>query len=373
MTIPAAATNSTTYAGAGYSGNNGSSLPVDERYNNNNSSGDASLAPRLQKAARHSPSNSEPNADELLLATAYGPDYDTAHAHAAAQHRGAGPSSASGSVSSEYPPPHRLPDENCASSNASVPASSPTVSYTHQRRSRANTISSILDDSATTPPSRRGGATLQQQQMQQTHVVDQHLMDLREDLQASRRDRQQFLPSQHQYDSSRYGQSRMSPPGGMHHGQQQMRPRSRSPSRSGEFVHRQEYDEARYTGAATPTRLVQPPQQPIPSGPPAVAQPPQPNAQLAPQMGPQHQQHQQQQQQQALAGAESNIPALGRKVTPALTVNALGQRTCQQCHQPGRYKDGRCIEKWGPGPAGPGTVCDRLVFYFLSHERITMA
>jgi len=34
-------------------------------------------------------------------------------------------------------------------------------------------------------------------------------------------------------------------------------------------------------------------------------------------------------------------------------------RTCKQCGQPGRYKDGKCVEKWGPGPAGPGTVCDR--------------
>lgn len=26
---------------------------------------------------------------------------------------------------------------------------------------------------------------------------------------------------------------------------------------------------------------------------------------------------------------------------------------------PGRYKEGKCVEKWGPGPEGPGTVCDR--------------
>ncbi|KAJ7202237.1 hypothetical protein C8J57DRAFT_1410380 [Mycena rebaudengoi] len=25
----------------------------------------------------------------------------------------------------------------------------------------------------------------------------------------------------------------------------------------------------------------------------------------------------------------------------------------------GRYKEGKCVEKWGPGPLGPGTVCDR--------------
>ncbi|KAF5344509.1 hypothetical protein D9756_011355 [Leucocoprinus leucothites] len=39
--------------------------------------------------------------------------------------------------------------------------------------------------------------------------------------------------------------------------------------------------------------------------------------------------------------------------------NAEGQRICRQCGLPGRYKDGKCVEKWGPGPMGPGTVCDR--------------
>ncbi|GJE97279.1 hypothetical protein PsYK624_134950 [Phanerochaete sordida] len=39
--------------------------------------------------------------------------------------------------------------------------------------------------------------------------------------------------------------------------------------------------------------------------------------------------------------------------------NSAGQRICRQCGQPGRYKDGKCVEKWGPGPEGPGTVCDR--------------
>ncbi|KAF8148902.1 hypothetical protein B0H34DRAFT_735827 [Crassisporium funariophilum] len=34
----------------------------------------------------------------------------------------------------------------------------------------------------------------------------------------------------------------------------------------------------------------------------------------------------------------------------------------------GRYKDGKCVEKWGPGPMGPGTVCDRCV-PFLCRER----
>ncbi|KAI9460068.1 hypothetical protein HD554DRAFT_1597943 [Boletus coccyginus] len=39
--------------------------------------------------------------------------------------------------------------------------------------------------------------------------------------------------------------------------------------------------------------------------------------------------------------------------------NAQGQRICRQCGLAGRYKDGKCVEKWGPGPEGPGTVCDR--------------
>ncbi|EIN04241.1 hypothetical protein PUNSTDRAFT_55576 [Punctularia strigosozonata HHB-11173 SS5] len=39
--------------------------------------------------------------------------------------------------------------------------------------------------------------------------------------------------------------------------------------------------------------------------------------------------------------------------------NNSGQRICRQCGVAGRYKDGKCVEKWGPGPEGPGTVCDR--------------
>ena len=31
---------------------------------------------------------------------------------------------------------------------------------------------------------------------------------------------------------------------------------------------------------------------------------------------------------------------------------------CRQCGLPGRYKDGQCIEKWGPGPESPGTICN---------------
>jgi hypothetical protein len=49
----------------------------------------------------------------------------------------------------------------------------------------------------------------------------------------------------------------------------------------------------------------------------------------------------------------------GKRALPQGSLNALGQRTCRQCGMPGRYKDGKCVEKWGPGPEGPGTVCDR--------------
>ncbi len=44
---------------------------------------------------------------------------------------------------------------------------------------------------------------------------------------------------------------------------------------------------------------------------------------------------------------------------PFAATNSAGQRICRQCGMVGRYKDGKCVEKWGPGPMGPGTVCDR--------------
>lgn len=36
-------------------------------------------------------------------------------------------------------------------------------------------------------------------------------------------------------------------------------------------------------------------------------------------------------------------------------------RTCRSCGNPGRLRDGKCVEKWGPGPDGKGTVCDKCV------------
>ena len=44
---------------------------------------------------------------------------------------------------------------------------------------------------------------------------------------------------------------------------------------------------------------------------------------------------------------------------PFAATNGAGQRICRRCGAVGRYKDGKCAEKWGPGPMGPGTVCDR--------------
>ncbi|KAF8342956.1 uncharacterized protein EI90DRAFT_3030826 [Cantharellus anzutake] len=42
-----------------------------------------------------------------------------------------------------------------------------------------------------------------------------------------------------------------------------------------------------------------------------------------------------------------------------LPANVSNLRTCKQCGQPGRYVDGKCIEKWGKGPLGRGSICDR--------------
>ncbi|KAF7300737.1 hypothetical protein MKEN_01298500 [Mycena kentingensis (nom. inval.)] len=44
------------------------------------------------------------------------------------------------------------------------------------------------------------------------------------------------------------------------------------------------------------------------------------------------------------------------EATPAPSKPA---RLCRGCGSPGRHRDGKCIEKWGPGPHGRGTVCDR--------------
>ena len=58
----------------------------------------------------------------------------------------------------------------------------------------------------------------------------------------------------------------------------------------------------------------------------------------------------------SMVGAAS-LPSLPPGGLP--TRNDKGQRICRQCGQVGRYKEGKCVEKWGPGPQGPGTVCNR--------------
>lgn len=56
---------------------------------------------------------------------------------------------------------------------------------------------------------------------------------------------------------------------------------------------------------------------------------------------------------------ELEIEDRNETVLTVYALNFAGQRTCRQCGETGRYKDGKCVEKWGPGPKGPGTVCDR--------------
>ncbi|TFK70494.1 hypothetical protein BDN72DRAFT_536172 [Pluteus cervinus] len=59
----------------------------------------------------------------------------------------------------------------------------------------------------------------------------------------------------------------------------------------------------------------------------------------------------------SIGSNEAPPPAPPISTFPA--TNEQGQRICRQCGLPGRYKEGKCVEKWGPGPLGPGTVCDR--------------
>ena len=70
----------------------------------------------------------------------------------------------------------------------------------------------------------------------------------------------------------------------------------------------------------------------------------------------------------ANAGASANANATPRAHHPRRGAVPLHERQCSECGKPGRYKDGKSVEKWGPGPEGPGTVCDKYVsslFYFL--------
>ncbi|KAJ3736770.1 hypothetical protein DFJ43DRAFT_1050712 [Lentinula guzmanii] len=65
----------------------------------------------------------------------------------------------------------------------------------------------------------------------------------------------------------------------------------------------------------------------------------------------------------AASSSTSSLPLASVNLAPTASpfppTNEQGQRICRQCGMPGRYKEGKCVEKWGPGPMGPGTVCDR--------------
>lgn len=63
-------------------------------------------------------------------------------------------------------------------------------------------------------------------------------------------------------------------------------------------------------------------------------------------------------QKKSKSASKDPIPSHAKSIIYP-SMNAEGQRTCRQCGSIGRYKDGKCVEKWGPGPSGPGTVCDR--------------
>lgn len=70
----------------------------------------------------------------------------------------------------------------------------------------------------------------------------------------------------------------------------------------------------------------------------------------------------------ARPGASASGKAVGgpdRPHHPRRGAVPLAERHCSQCGKPGRFKDGRSVEKWGPGPDGPGTVCDKSVSSLL--------
>ncbi|TRM58299.1 hypothetical protein BD626DRAFT_573726 [Schizophyllum amplum] len=59
--------------------------------------------------------------------------------------------------------------------------------------------------------------------------------------------------------------------------------------------------------------------------------------------------------------------------TPSATIllNAEGKRICGECGTPGREIDGKCVEKWGPGPKGRGTVCSKCRKKMRAYEKRT--
>src|SRR5258708_307281 len=63
--------------------------------------------------------------------------------------------------------------------------------------------------------------------------------------------------------------------------------------------------------------------------------------------------------QQGSSGLALNSSSPPNVTGGDLTANITNPRKCKQCGLPGRYVDGKCIEKWGKGPLGRGSVCDR--------------
>jgi len=63
--------------------------------------------------------------------------------------------------------------------------------------------------------------------------------------------------------------------------------------------------------------------------------------------------------QQHRTGPASSLSSNAAVPGGDASVNVSNPRKCKQCGQPGRYVDGKCIEKWGKGPLGRGSVCDR--------------
>ncbi|KAK7458053.1 hypothetical protein VKT23_020787 [Stygiomarasmius scandens] len=78
-------------------------------------------------------------------------------------------------------------------------------------------------------------------------------------------------------------------------------------------------------------------------------------------------------QSQSQTQLSASQPSTSAATAPFPPTNPSGQRICRQCGALGRYKDGKCVEKWGPGPCGPGTVCDRCRKKMKRVERRRMA
>ncbi|KAK7458062.1 hypothetical protein VKT23_009968 [Stygiomarasmius scandens] len=78
-------------------------------------------------------------------------------------------------------------------------------------------------------------------------------------------------------------------------------------------------------------------------------------------------------QPQPSATVAAGTQAQTQTTAPFPPTNPSGQRICRQCGALGRYKDGKCVEKWGHGPCSPGTVCDRCRKKMKRVERRRMA